>query len=159
MNSDPTGFLVDAPRPPRFRRGWTPPAAYGEGAAPVFLDVPALSDDAGEAVRAISRQLQAETSRQLFGPAPQAPSVFAVELAKVMDRVREGLLEKNAAYGNSALEPVRIFSQAGPLAQLDVRIDDKISRMKSGLPDDEDAAWDLLGYLVLREVAKGWVPA
>lgn len=75
----------------------------------------------------------------------------------VLQRVRDVLSEKNRQYGNSALEPVRIFSRAAPLEQLDVRIDDKISRMKSGQPgDQEDAAFDLLGYLVLREVAKSW---
>lgn len=38
------------------------------------------------------------------------------------------LLAKNAAYGNSALEPVRIFSKADPTEQIRVRIDDKLSR-------------------------------
>ena len=37
-----------------------------------------------------------------------------------MERV---LLEKNRQYGDSALEPVRIFSNADPVEQLRVRID------------------------------------
>jgi hypothetical protein len=37
------------------------------------------------------------------------------------------LLSKNASYGNSALEPVRIFSKADPVEQLKVRLDDKVA--------------------------------
>jgi len=42
------------------------------------------------------------------------------------------LLAKNAAYGNSALQPVRIFSKADAVEQLRVRIDDKLSRLARG---------------------------
>jgi len=42
------------------------------------------------------------------------------------------LLAKNAAYGNSALQPVRIFSKADPIEQIRVRIDDKLSRLARG---------------------------
>ena len=34
------------------------------------------------------------------------------------DLFKERLLGKNTAYGNSALDPVRIFSQADPIEQL-----------------------------------------
>lgn len=39
------------------------------------------------------------------------------------------------------------------LEQLNVRIDDKLSRLAHGSADDEDAEWDLLGYLVLKRIA------
>lgn len=61
------------------------------------------------------------------------------------------LLEKNAAYGNSALDPVRIFAKSGtPEDQLYVRVDDKLSRIMRGqaYPGDNDLL-DLVGYLVL----------
>lgn len=77
------------------------------------------------------------------------------EIIKVCDDIKNLLLKKNQAYGNSALEPLRIFSQAGADEQLKVRIDDKISRIKNqGDHDDEDAISDLIGYLVLYKVLK-----
>ena len=63
------------------------------------------------------------------------------------------LIDKNRKYGNSALEPIRVFSQADPAEQLRVRIDDKLSRIIRGhLKDDEDVIQDLLGYLILLRV-------
>lgn len=67
----------------------------------------------------------------------------------------ELLLAKNRRYGNSALEPIRVFSKAGPMEGLDVRMDDKLSRIISGqLDDDEDAERDLAGYLILKAIAR-----
>lgn len=65
------------------------------------------------------------------------------------------LIKKNIAYGNSALEPVRIFSKADPREQLHVRIDDKLSRIMRGTAyvGDNDID-DLIGYLVLLKIAK-----
>lgn len=79
---------------------------------------------------------------------------FRLNLAEVLADVEEVLIEKNRKYGNSALEPSRVFSQADPVEQINVRIDDKISRIKSGQTDDtEDAELDLLGYLILKRIA------
>ncbi len=64
------------------------------------------------------------------------------------------LLDKNRKYGNSALEPRRVFSKASPVEQIKVRIDDKISRLDTvGMTADEDTVADLIGYLVLMRVA------
>lgn len=63
------------------------------------------------------------------------------------------LLAKNAAYGDSALEPIRIFSQADPIEQLRVRIDDKLSRVVRGKEAGEDVIFDLIGYFVLLRIA------
>ena len=65
------------------------------------------------------------------------------------------LLEKNRRYGDSALHPIRLFSQADAVEQIRVRIDDKLSRIASGQDDDqEDVELDLMGYLVLLRVAR-----
>lgn len=78
---------------------------------------------------------------------------FAEQVAEILDEVRGMLLAKNAAYGNSALDPVRIFSKADTAEQLRVRIDDKISRLKRGTDyEDEDTVMDLIGYLVLLRI-------
>ena len=68
--------------------------------------------------------------------------------------VERVLLEKNAAYGNSALEPVRIFSKADATEQVRVRIDDKLSRLARGYAAGEDVVLDLIGYLLLLRVAQ-----
>lgn len=76
-------------------------------------------------------------------------------IANQCDHLKQTLLEKNRKYGNSALEPVRLFSKADPVEQIRVRIDDKLSRMQSAQIDDtEDVETDLAGYLVLLKVAK-----
>lgn len=69
--------------------------------------------------------------------------------------VADLLIEKNRKYGNSALNPARIFSKASPVEQIRVRIDDKLSRLRSAQGDeDEDVVMDLLGYLILYRIAK-----
>ena len=80
---------------------------------------------------------------------------FEQKLEVTLDTIREMLLEKNRKYGNSALEPIRVFSKADSLEQIAVRMDDKLSRIKSAQEDDlEDAKLDLIGYLVLEMIAK-----
>ena len=79
------------------------------------------------------------------------------KIIAVVEEIETTLLEKNAAYGNSALEPVRIFSSADPTEQLKVRIDDKLSRLAKGTNTHrvpEDTLMDLIGYLVLLVIAQ-----
>jgi hypothetical protein len=78
-----------------------------------------------------------------------------VDICTTLDEIKELLLEKNRLYGDSAINPVRIFSKADPIAQIETRMDDKLSRIRNMDPEDaEDAYLDLLGYLVLHRVAK-----
>lgn len=76
------------------------------------------------------------------------------EITAVCNEIRDLLLEKNRKYGDSALNPKRIFSKADAVEQIKVRLDDKISRiMNQQNDDDEDVVMDLMGYLVLLRVA------
>jgi hypothetical protein len=78
---------------------------------------------------------------------------FAQKVMAYLDSMKMMLINKNLKYGNSALEPVRIFSKSDSKEQLYVRIDDKLSRIKNGsLDEDEDVVNDLIGYLVLLKV-------
>lgn len=78
-----------------------------------------------------------------------------IDIAVICDEVKELLLEKNRKYGDSALNPVRIFSKASTLEQLKVRMDDKLSRLRNAADDeDEDVIMDLVGYLILFKVAQ-----
>lgn len=76
------------------------------------------------------------------------------EIMAVCQDMADFLIEKNRAYGNSALDPVRVFSGSDNVEQLKVRIDDKLSRFARGneFPGDNDVD-DLLGYLILLKVA------
>ncbi len=75
-------------------------------------------------------------------------------IAEECTALRDLLIAKNQAYGNSALDPVRVFSRASPEEQILVRIDDKISRLKRGSAAGEDVIQDLLGYLILLRIAR-----
>ena len=80
---------------------------------------------------------------------------FSQEAVKeeILNQVKEigkFLIEKNRKYGNSAIQPTRIFSKASDEEQIMVRLDDKLSRLQSGqCDDDEDVILDIIGYLIL----------
>ena len=77
------------------------------------------------------------------------------EISAVCNDIKELLLYKNKQYGDSALNPSRIFSKASAVEQLLVRIDDKLNRIKKGaglVGEDEDVIQDLIGYLVLLKI-------
>jgi hypothetical protein len=76
------------------------------------------------------------------------------QIWSVCHEIAHMLIEKNISYGNSALEPARIFSTADSTEQLKVRIDDKLNRVKNnqGFAGDNDID-DLIGYLVLLKIA------
>lgn len=76
-------------------------------------------------------------------------------ITKKVKEIETLLLEKNRKYGDSALNPCRIFSKADAVEQIKVRIDDKLKRLQNEQNDeDEDVVKDLVGYLVLLMIAK-----
>lgn len=90
-------------------------------------------------------EYQWRTVMSLAADAPSGGMIVeeALEMAAL-------LLKKNISYGNSAMEPVRVFSKADTVEQLLVRIDDKLSRIqRGGKYFDEDTIADLVGYLLL----------
>lgn len=80
----------------------------------------------------------------------------ADEIREVCKEIEELLIRKNELYGDSALNPTRIFSKANPVEQIRVRMDDKLSRIANGSGDSfsEDVELDLLGYLILHRIAR-----
>ena len=85
------------------------------------------------------------------------PGGMRDQISSVCDGIKTMLLAKNEAYGNSALDPIRIFSRASLREQLLVRIDDKLSRITRGRATEavpEDTVKDLIGYLVLLLVSE-----
>lgn len=77
------------------------------------------------------------------------------EIKRVCDEVAAMLLQKNESYGDSIVNPVRIFSKASSEEQINVRLDDKLSRVMRGseFPGDNDVD-DLIGYLIMKKVEK-----
>jgi hypothetical protein len=80
---------------------------------------------------------------------------FQEEVHDVLQEIEDLLVAKNEKYGNSALEPLGVFSQLSAKQGLLVRIDDKLKRIKNGSleQDDEDVVNDLIGYLVLLKIS------
>ena len=81
---------------------------------------------------------------------------FAIKVEEVLEQIERMLIDKNRMYGNSALEPIGVFSKLSPREGLLIRIDDKLKRIKNGSleKDDEDVVNDLIGYLVLLKISK-----
>lgn len=81
-------------------------------------------------------------------------SHFENQLSQILEEIATMLISKNQKYGNSALEPLGVFSQLPARDGLLVRIDDKLKRIKNGSldKDDEDVVNDLIGYLILLKM-------
>ena len=80
------------------------------------------------------------------------------KIKETIAEVQELLLQKNEQYGNSALEPKRIFANGSAEELIRVRIDDKLNRLMQGddsIETDEDVIKDLIGYLVLLLMSMG----
>lgn len=111
-----------------------------------LTDADAIPPEIGQLVRESLGKLSAATqsdSQRLIG--------------EVCDEFKDFLIAKNEQYGDSAIDPVRIFSNADPQEQLKVRMDDKLSRLMRGddsLEPDEDIIKDLLGYWILLQVVR-----
>jgi len=98
--------------------------------------------------------------RELIVQISDTTRPFNVSLALILEDIGNLLIEKNRKYGDSALNPIRIFSKAAPQEQIKVRIDDKISRLVRGdaIHEDEDVVMDLIGYLVILQMCQTYVP-
>ena len=74
---------------------------------------------------------------------------------KIAEEVKELLLQKNKDYGDTANNPISIFSKLDSTEAISARIDDKLSRIKNkGINDKtEDTVTDLIGYLILLKVS------
>ena len=68
------------------------------------------------------------------------------------ENLKQMLIAKNKAYGNSFQNPVTVFSNLNPKERIKVRLDDKLSRLVNGIETEnvpEDTITDIAGYLVL----------
>ena len=75
------------------------------------------------------------------------------EFDDILDSLRRLLNHKNKQYGNSALQPMNVFSGKCKVGQ---RIDDKLARVANSKELRTNDIVDILGYLVLICKEKGW---
>lgn len=82
-----------------------------------------------------------------------APSGEAI-LEEILN-VAEVLMQKNASYGDSALNPLNLFFRGSAEEGISLYIDSKLSRIARGqeYPGD-DTIMDLVGYMILLRVAR-----
>lgn len=75
------------------------------------------------------------------------------EFDDIFDSLKSLLDYKNKQYGNSALQPMKVFSGKCKVGQ---RIDDKLARVANSKELRTNDVVDILGYLVLICKEKGW---
>ena len=106
-------------------------------------------NDITEAERKIDLLEEQISLVSLIAEAPSGP-----EISVACDEIKRLSLEKNIAYGNSALSPIQIFAKAGAQEGIANRIDDKLNRIKNNQSyvGDNDLD-DLIGYLILYKIS------
>lgn len=78
------------------------------------------------------------------------------KIEETLNSFKNMLLEKNKRYGDSAINPVRLFSKQPADEGIMIRLDDKINRIKNSDQLRKNDVSDLMGYLTLLCISKGW---
>ncbi len=79
------------------------------------------------------------------------------KISKIYDSLKAFSLEKNRRYGDSALNPIKIFSKANASNSILIRLDDKVSRIKNSDKIRKNDVCDIMGYLMLYCAANDWL--
>lgn len=75
----------------------------------------------------------------------------------LFDNFKVFLKEKNIRYGDSALQPLQIFSKEGADSQICNRLDDKLGRIKKSDILKKNDVCDIFGYIALLMIKKEWL--
>lgn len=79
------------------------------------------------------------------------------KIVEVMEAMKNLLLYKNKKYGDSALNPKKIFYKGDSMNSILIRLDDKLGRVISNMEDKprvNDVA-DIIGYSALLLISMG----
>jgi len=79
------------------------------------------------------------------------------DIIKVGVEMIEFLLTKNNRYGNSVLEPVNVCSKLDSNEQINIRMDDKLMRIKNSNIERKNDFVALSGYILLKCIANDWL--
>lgn len=72
------------------------------------------------------------------------------KIVRILESIKQLLLTKNSRYGNSILDPLRVFCKKDKEeSDIPARLDDKLSRIKNSDKIRINDVTDLIGYLVL----------
>lgn len=82
---------------------------------------------------------------------------FPVKLMRFLNSFSDLLNAKNKAYGNSALEPTKVFSKASSSQVILQQLDHKLSRIKNSETPIKNDVIDLMGYLTLYCLDQDWI--
>lgn len=82
------------------------------------------------------------------------------KIVDTLDSMKDLLLDKNKKYGNSALEPVGVFTKhiktvPENQASICVRLDDKLGRIRNSDVLRANDVSDIMGYCTLLLIAMG----
>ena len=95
-----------------------------------------------------------QTQKEFVENMKQAP--VSEQISQVLKGMEKLLHEKNRRYGNSALKPMGVFNKLDSVDSICIRIDDKLGRIRNGTELAKNDVSDMIGYLTLLCVAKGW---
>src|SRR5574343_172072 len=84
------------------------------------------------------------------------PTATQETIKKVCASIYNTLIEKNKRYGDSAISPAGVFSKISADQAILVRLDDKLKRVQNSEELRKNDIFDLIGYLTLLAVSKGW---
>lgn len=101
----------------------------------------------------VSKSNESDSSREL-----EASSELDTQekIKEMCDSIKDLLLYKNEMYGDSAINPEKIFYKGDNTTSILVRLNDKISRIKHNKDDPRvnDVA-DVIGYCILLLISMG----
>lgn len=70
---------------------------------------------------------------------------------------KDFLQEKNKRYGDSVINPVKVFSKVEPENKACIRLDEKLQRIINSDELRKNDVADTFGYLALLMIDKGWL--
>ena len=79
------------------------------------------------------------------------------DIILLFDNFKDFLLEKNKRYGDSAQNPIQVFSKESAEGQIRARLDDKLRRIKNSDELRKNDVADCMGYIALLMISKGYL--
>lgn len=82
------------------------------------------------------------------------------KISDIMDAMKDLLLYKNRKYGDSAINPKKIFYKGDSTNSILIRLDDKLSRIMNNTDEKPrvNDCCDLIGYLTLLLISMSVTP-